>query len=349
MIPIFASAEFSSLWDPSFPLVWLVGIWLAGVGACFGSFLNVVIYRVPAGKSVVHPGSHCPKCGHAIRWYDNLPVLSWLLLRARCRDCRVRIPVRYPLVEALVAALFAGLAIAELFCEGANLPGAGAGRSVEALAGIYAYHLVLLVTLVAVVFIHFDGHPTPWKVVLPAFLAGGAAAIWPWLHPLPIWPGLTDAAGHRPWWTGLCGVAAGGGAGLSVALLTFPLAFGPAGGRSLKSAWMAAAPATCLVGMYLGWPAAIGIGAVTAVVDLLCATAGRAVRPLRRVPWTGCLLVTTVTWLVLWRALFLPLTYLQWLKPESALCLGVVILCASALTRTILSPGPAAAGQAEDE
>jgi leader peptidase (prepilin peptidase)/N-methyltransferase len=76
----------------------------ACLGAIVGSFLNVVIARVPRGESIVSPGSRCPRCGAPIAWYDNVPIVSWMLLRARCRRCRARIPVRYPLVEALVAA-----------------------------------------------------------------------------------------------------------------------------------------------------------------------------------------------------------------------------------------------------
>jgi leader peptidase (prepilin peptidase)/N-methyltransferase len=75
-------------------------------GLIFGSFANVLIWRVPRGESIVSPPSHCPRCGHAVRWYDNLPIVSWLVLRARCRDCGEPIPVRYPVVESLSAALW---------------------------------------------------------------------------------------------------------------------------------------------------------------------------------------------------------------------------------------------------
>ena len=76
-------------------------------GACVGSFLNVVIYRVPAGLSVVSPPSTCPSCGQRLAWYDNVPVLGWLRLRGRCRTCRVPISRQYPMVEAATAVLFA--------------------------------------------------------------------------------------------------------------------------------------------------------------------------------------------------------------------------------------------------
>ena len=76
------------------------------LGLLIGSFLNVVIYRVPRGESVVHPGSRCPGCGKEIRPWDNIPVLSWLLLRGRCRNCGERISVRYPLVELLTGLMF---------------------------------------------------------------------------------------------------------------------------------------------------------------------------------------------------------------------------------------------------
>jgi leader peptidase (prepilin peptidase)/N-methyltransferase len=76
------------------------------VGAMVGSFLNVCIHRLPRGESVVKPRSRCPKCGHVIHWYDNVPVISWVLLGAKCRECRAPIHWMYPLVELVTAALF---------------------------------------------------------------------------------------------------------------------------------------------------------------------------------------------------------------------------------------------------
>ena len=87
--------------------------WLSGslfiLGACIGSFLNVVVYRLPAGRSLISPPSNCPQCKTPIKAADNIPILSWLLLRGRCRNCAFGIPLRYPLIELLTAAFFARL------------------------------------------------------------------------------------------------------------------------------------------------------------------------------------------------------------------------------------------------
>jgi len=76
------------------------------VGLCIGSFLNVVIYRLPLGQSLVSPRSRCTKCGYELSWYDNVPVLSWALLGGRCRRCRAPISVQYPIVELVTGLLF---------------------------------------------------------------------------------------------------------------------------------------------------------------------------------------------------------------------------------------------------
>ena len=86
----------------------VVAVFVFAFGACVGSFLNVVAHRMPTGRSVVSPPSRCPRCGWRLTWHENLPVLGWLLLRGRCRRCRGRISVQYPLVELLVGVMFAG-------------------------------------------------------------------------------------------------------------------------------------------------------------------------------------------------------------------------------------------------
>ena len=88
----------------------LVGtVFAALFGLAFGSFLNVVISRLPEGESIATPRSHCRNCDHTLAWWENLPVLSWLLLRGRCRQCQTRISLRYPLVELAIAILWAAI------------------------------------------------------------------------------------------------------------------------------------------------------------------------------------------------------------------------------------------------
>ena len=84
---------------------------LGGLGLLVGSFLNVVVHRVPAGQSLVRPRSSCPACGHEIRAYDNVPVLSWLVLRGRCRDCSTPIPWRYPALEGSAGLAFVAVGV----------------------------------------------------------------------------------------------------------------------------------------------------------------------------------------------------------------------------------------------
>ena len=87
-------------------LLVIIGCFSFGLGACIASFLNVVIWRVPRGESIVSPPSHCPKCNAAIRWYQNIPILSWLALRGKCANCRAPISPRYILIELLGGCLF---------------------------------------------------------------------------------------------------------------------------------------------------------------------------------------------------------------------------------------------------
>jgi len=122
---------------------------LAGVlGAVFGSFLNVVAYRLPRHESIVKPASRCPRCGTPVRPYDNVPVLSWLLLRGRCRSCGCAISPRYPLVEALTAAL----------CVGAVL--------VHHSAAAIALSAVLILLVVPVALIDLEHRIIPNRITL---------------------------------------------------------------------------------------------------------------------------------------------------------------------------------------
>ena len=143
---------------------WLTLAWIAAMGGCIGSFLNVVIYRLPAGKSLVHPGSRCPKCDHAIRARDNIPVISWLALRGRCRDCGATIAARYPLVEATVAAMFALLWWTNVHRSVLLL-----NDPSETTPYLLAFLLQagLFCCLLAGALIDLDGHHVPWSLGWP--------------------------------------------------------------------------------------------------------------------------------------------------------------------------------------
>jgi leader peptidase (prepilin peptidase)/N-methyltransferase len=147
-------------------LPWFLPVAAAVFGACIGSFLNVCIYRIPKNESIVRPGSHCG-CGQPIAWHDNIPVLSWLILRGRARCCGRPFSIRYPAVELLTAALFLGCWL--LFPPG------------KAVAG-----MVLCSLLICATFIDLD------HMVIPdAFTLGGA------LTGVLLSLALPDLHGHR--------------------------------------------------------------------------------------------------------------------------------------------------------
>ena len=128
-------------------------------GALIGSFLNVVAHRVPAGESLVSPGSHCPHCGAAVRPWDNLPVVSWLVLRGRCRDCGAPISIRYPLVELVTALVFAAVVAVRGFDDDLVL------------------ELPFVAALIALAAIDFDHKLLPNKIVYPLAAYGVVATL----------------------------------------------------------------------------------------------------------------------------------------------------------------------------
>jgi len=165
----------------------ITALWLGFIGACIGSFLNVVAYRMPLGMSVIWQPSHCPKCEHPIRAYDNVPVLGWLWLKGRCRDCKQPISPRYAIVEFIMGLAFFVLAYVELFSGGANLRNGpitaftGAYENVWVpqwkLIGIYAYHGLLMSWLMSLALIIFDGQKIPRKLILFGILLSVFAAV----------------------------------------------------------------------------------------------------------------------------------------------------------------------------
>jgi leader peptidase (prepilin peptidase)/N-methyltransferase len=147
-------------------------------GLCVGSFLNVVIARLPEGKSIVSPGSACPRCGTFIRWFDNVPLISYALLRGRCRQCREPISARYPLVELLTGLLFV-LAVWQR------------GLTLDLIPA-----LLLLTALVAITAIDLDRQLIPDALSLPGIVVGFVSSL---------------LLGRPGWLESLLGILVGGG------------------------------------------------------------------------------------------------------------------------------------------
>jgi len=149
----------------------------AALGAIIGSFLNVCVHRLPRQQSVAWPPSACPNCGHMLAWYENIPVLSYLVLRARCRTCKAPISVRYPFVEALTCAMFVGA----WWYYG---PGP-----------LLASRLVLGCALIVLFAIDLEHHLLPNAITLPGIVVGFAFSL------------MTEPG----WMASLIGLLAGGG------------------------------------------------------------------------------------------------------------------------------------------
>ncbi len=158
----------------------LLTVW----GACVGSFLNVVIYRVPAGLSVVSPPSRCPGCEKKLAAYDNVPVLGWLWLRGKCRSCKMNISIQYPLVEAATAVLFFGLTYAYYFTD---LREVFEQQGVMETWAVLAVHLVLLSCMIAATMIDAKLYIIPlsltWIAAGVAFLGLPGSVALGWVPP----------------------------------------------------------------------------------------------------------------------------------------------------------------------
>ncbi|MBI5882028.1 MAG: prepilin peptidase [Elusimicrobia bacterium] len=163
-------------------------------GMCLGSFINVVVHRVPKGQSLWYPGSRCPKCRRSIRFYDNIPVLSYLLLRGRCRRCGGRISPRYPFVEALMGALACGLWVLGGGTAWAGLTIGAAGA------------------LVAVAFIDWDTFLIPDELSLGLLAAGLLLA--------PLNPFFAQSLGDGAWYSRMLSSLVGAGTGFAICWAT---------------------------------------------------------------------------------------------------------------------------------
>jgi leader peptidase (prepilin peptidase) / N-methyltransferase len=314
--------------------------WLFYLGACLGSFLNVVIYRCPR-RQTLWGTSLCPYCRQPIRFRHNLPVLGWLILRGRCRDCQLPISVRYPLVEATVGTLFLTLALAELFTGGRNLPVqpftiySGIHWVVFdpqwPLIALYISHCGLLSVLLSWALIWHDRQRVPpGYVLLVVLVLLFVSALVPAVHPIS-WRGADLTVARDGAVDGLATAVVGmaGGLGLGI-LLSLTAAVDPALRDPPDWRWQRAgrhALGLTVAGGFLGWQAVLSLGLLWPV----CKTLLRSVASHRLTDNDGVALVLAVwTHIVAWRLLSLiPL----WPSHHSSLAtLPILVVAALVLT-----------------
>ncbi len=224
------------------PIVWTLGLGLFAIGTIVGSFLNVCIYRLPWQKSVIWPGSHCPKCHQAIAPRDNVPIVAWILLRGGCRTCRAPIALRYPLVEALVGLLFLAL----FFIDVAYQRNVWGEIQADRLL-IWFYHATLVALLVAATFIDYDLTIIPDEITITGMVIGiGLGTLFPEIRAAP---GLRTTHGGGLA-VGVIGLLAGGG------LTEF---WRRAGSLVLRREAMGFGDVTlmAMIGAFMGWQGAV--------------------------------------------------------------------------------------------
>jgi leader peptidase (prepilin peptidase) / N-methyltransferase len=283
-----------SLTDWIIRLDWILVAWLFALGGVVGSFLNVVVYRLPAGRSIVHPGSCCPACGHPIRWYHNLPIVSWLVLGGRCHDCRAKISPRYPLVELATAVLFVALFAADVRPRIAALanpePSAGTPTGLEIVVR-YAGDLWLLCTLFCAALIELDGARVSRRIYWAAILVGLIAA------------GAFPAARQEgPAWRALAIAAAGLIAGWATGYLLATAVNAIAPRRDSQSAGKKNGPVAALslacTGAFLGWAAAVAVGWLASVALIAARRLRKSERSVARLGWSTFALLAALAWIL---------------------------------------------------
>ncbi len=219
-------------------------LWVFVVGAVVGSFLNVVIARVPKRQSILSPGSRCPRCGSPIAWYDNVPILSFILLRGRCRRCGERISPRYPLVELLTAVL----AVAVFRRAGPNWTAVG--------------YFACVATLLALAYIDLDTWLLPHQITWPLLAAGLASPLW---NPEASFPES--------------GIGAAAGFALFAAVALFGEWVLKRETMGWGDVWLLAA-----IGAWLGWPALLPVVLLSAIQGAVVGSVLLAVRSGREPP-----------------------------------------------------------------
>ncbi len=273
-------------------------------GATFGSFFNVVIYRLPRGKNIAYPPSSCPKCSRPIRMRHNIPVIGWLLLRGKCYDCEAPISARYPFVEALSGLTFGFITWLEPLQMGLNLPGPPAGMSellptVVDLWWLAGLHVILLSGLLIAAGIDYDGLRVPTVVaVLLTMVAIGAIFAHPALLPVPAFAEFV-----RRW--PLSPIAISGASSIygAVVGMVFGCVISPGtgAGRSGDAGRYNGMIVLTWVGAVLGAQAVGTIAAVCALLYQFAMMYRFGITRLQHVTFAGLVWLATLAWIVLWK------------------------------------------------
>jgi leader peptidase (prepilin peptidase) / N-methyltransferase len=316
--------------------LWFVFVFLAG--ACVGSLLNVCISRLPYEKSLLWPlRSRCGSCLQPIDWRDNLPVLSYLLLRGRCRTCGVRIPLRYLWVELGTALAFAGLFYAEVVANCLDLPllrgpWVAPGLPPPAALPVFAHHAVLVSFLIAASVSDILDMEIPLTLTLWGTLVGLVLATlmpWPWPEPAPapappqagpvgvafppypgayawpVWYPLPDWLPPGSWRLGLATGLAGAAAG---AVLLRAVRFLFSVGRGLEGLGVGDADLMMMAGAFVGWQPVVVAFFASAFVGLffaflLCLIKRRILRGREMLPFGPSLALSVVLVTLSWPAI----------------------------------------------
>ena len=280
-------------------------VWFFAFGASVGSFLNVVVYRTPRRESLVMRRSACPKCGAKIAGKDNLPLIGWIRLHGKCRNCELPISARYPLVEGTTGCLFLLFFFAELLSGGLNLPIRHPNHYAGVvwiifytkwdLIGLYLFHCLLLSTLFSWSLIRYDGQRIPSRSIVTALTMMLAPVIaWPGLLLVPMQLPLGITVGSERLEAILTTVA-GGLVGCIAGLLVDRLV--KLGKSPLEREF---AVGLALVGVAMGWQAALSATAITLLIHLIVSF----VAPTVKSGWslTASLFLATIIQLLSWRA-----------------------------------------------
>lgn len=193
------------------------------LGLVFGSFVNVMIYRIPLGKSIITPPSSCTVCGERLKAMELIPVISYIFLKGRCRHCGARISPRYPIVELLTAVIFTAL----FYKFGLSVP--------------FAAYAFLMTILIAVFFIDIDHRIIPNGLIIAGLAGGMAFFAYNLFLPRP------EIFGDSKWWTPLAGILPGSGFLLIVAII------GSLVYRSEDALGMGDVKLMAPIGLFLGW------------------------------------------------------------------------------------------------